>query len=102
MIKRTYTWYIEPLDSHTNGVIGQQLAELAEESFCPKIICGDKKQHDLWRCSYEFVLSLINSKDSLGLKFKVWGSTGRYGKIVKKTFLFSFKWRNKKKTKTAL
>lgn len=99
MTKPEYTWYIEPLDSDTNQTISRQLTESAEENFSPKIVCGDGKQRNLWRCSYEFALSFVRSKDSLELKFKVWGKTGRHGKITKKTFLFEPKWQKRKKQK---
>ncbi len=103
MTERKYTWYAESLNSDTNEVIAR---ELIAESLCSRILCVDGRRHDLWTCSYQFAMSLVESKESFNLHFKIWGKEGRNGKIYDKTFLFSGKWRQtqrakKQKTKTA-
>ena len=103
MPEREYIWFIEPLNSDTNEVIAQQLAE---SNFNEAIVCVDGKRHNLWTCSNQFAMSLVKSKESLDLHFKIWGKQGRHGKIRDKTFLFSKKWKKiqrakKQKAKTA-
>ncbi len=103
MTKSQYIWFVEPLNSNTNEVVARQLAE---NNFCSEIVCADGKRHNLWTCSNQFVISLVESEKSFNLHFKIWGKQGRHGKIRDKTFLFSKKQKKrqkvkKQKTKTA-
>ncbi len=103
MPKREYIWFVEPLNSDTNKVIAQQLAE---SNFNSEIVCADRKRHNLWTCPNQFAMSLVESKGSFNLHFKIWGKQGCHGKIRDKTFLFSKKWKKiqrakKQKAKTA-
>ncbi|MBU2635240.1 hypothetical protein KJ841_02070 [Patescibacteria group bacterium] len=91
MVKQIYIWYVEPLDSHTNKVISEQLSK---DDF--------DKSKNLWECPLGLVTSLYASKEDLNLKFEIWGKQGYHGKIRKKTFLFKpkRKYLKKKKKKT--
>jgi len=91
MVKRICIWYVEPLDSHTNKVISEQLSK---DDF--------NKSKNLWECPFGFVTSLYASRQDLNLKFKIWGKQGYHGKIVEKTFLFKpkLKYLKKRKKKT--
>lgn len=91
--KREYVWFVEPMDSNTNMVIAQ---ELSEENF-GRVKCEDEKKHNLWRCSWDFVLSLQKSKRVLGLNFRSYNKQGTQGKIRNCTLLF--KKIKRKKTK---
>ena len=103
MSEREYIWFIEPLNSDTNEVIAEQLPA---SDFNREIVCVDGRNHNLWKCSHQFAMSSVESKESFNLHFKIWGKQGRHGKIRDKTFLFSKKWRKiqrekKQKAKTA-
>jgi len=70
--------------------------ELSEENF-GRVKCEDGKKHNLWRCSWNFVISLYKSKRNFGLNFRSYNKEGTQGKIRDCTFLF--KKRKRKKTK---
>jgi len=85
MKKRDYKWFVEPLDSHTNGVISN---EVPEENFSHGVICEDGKPHNLWECSFQVVSALMRSQRNLNLQFKIFNREGK-GKIRECTFLYS-------------
>lgn len=82
MKERSYRWYVEPLDSHTNEVIGRY-DRFHDEIFCLfGVICDDGKKHDLWECESRSTLTKIeNSKRELNLHFSIWVQEGRHGVI---------------------
>lgn len=83
-LSRSYTWFIEPLDSHTNEVLAR---ELPEENFCRNMLCEDGKERDLWECKSQFVSYLRKSAKCLHIRFKVYVRESRYGKIRLADFL---------------
>jgi len=80
---RKYTWFIEPLDAHTNRVISR---EIPEEDFQRSTLCADGKRRNLWRCSAQFVSLLRRNKKALNLKFNVFSCYG-HSKIRECSFL---------------
>ncbi len=94
MSEREYTWFIEPLDSHTNQIIAQ---ELINKDFGRESFCEDGKEHNLWVCPLDFIKFFCKSKKDFNLKFNVYNKRGQ-GKIRKCKFLFI---KPKKKKKTA-
>ena len=90
---RNYYWFVEPLDSHTNLIISNQLSEENSGQF----LCTDQQHHNLWRCSFEQALSFWKSKRDLSMNMNVWNQQGR-GDIRPCNFLFAKKKKNKIKT----
>ena len=70
---REYTWFLEPLDSHTNEAISR---EVDENSSKRDVLCSDKKKRDLWECLYSGLTKFRRSKTQLSLKFQVWRRKG--------------------------
>jgi len=91
MKKREYTWYVEPLDSHTNLAVSMQLSE---ENF-GQFVCADQERHNLWRCDLLEAVAFWRSKISAGLTLNVYNQEGN-GQIRLCNFLMP-----KKKIKTA-
>lgn len=96
MSKKKYIWFIEPLDSHTNQTISQ---ELINKDFGRESFCADGKEHNLWVCPLDLIKGFSKSKKALSLRFNVYNRQGQ-GKIRKCNFLF-FRTRKEKKQKTA-
>jgi len=67
--ERKYEWFVEPLDSHTNKVISENVGA---ENFCHDFPCHDEQKRNLWRCPSAMVFMLWRSKKDLALKFKVY------------------------------
>ena len=74
--QRSYKWFIEPKDSHTNEVISRELTSEGYESETRDLYCNDDKQHNVYRVSYDFLVYVIASKDHLHLRFKVFVQEG--------------------------
>ncbi len=92
MAKRVYVWFVEPLDgSNTNNVLRRELT-----MFGRKVPCGDGKKHDLWNCSWDFVLKLKKCKSDLGLDFKIFNRCGN-GQI--REFKFPYLRKRKKQSR---
>lgn len=72
---REYFWYLEPLDSHTNEVIGKYLWE--DENAETSRLCADGIRRNLWRCQWCDVERFQNSRQDLKLKFKVFVQEGQ-------------------------
>lgn len=68
--KRTYFWFIEPIDAQTNDVISNQLGE---ENFCRKL-CADGINRNLWMCDHNFAQSLWDSRETLNLKLRIYSA----------------------------
>jgi len=101
MDEKGYTWYIEPLTDITNNAIQQYLSEAGLELSSALLLCADGKKHNLWECPIDLVKLIFSSKNSLSLRFVIWGKKDRYGKITNKGFLFKPKNKYLKKKKTA-
>lgn len=75
-----YTWFVGPLDSHTNEVIGKELSsddhDQERQEWCQTTI--GKRQ--LWRCEHSFITKLKNNRHHSHLKFEIFVRQGR-GKI---------------------
>ncbi len=94
MKKKRYSWYIRPLDVHTNNIIANQLPP---ENFFDGALCADGKHHPLWKCEFSNIIDFQRSKKQCGLKFHIYRRVGQ-GKIQKLDFLFRKKKKNKTKT----
>lgn len=64
MSHKKYTWYVESLNTITNGVIYEHLKHKDLGDTCEPAICADGKEHNLWRCAYYFAKALIGEKES--------------------------------------
>ena len=73
--KRDYSWYVEPLDAHTNEWVGKYLWE--ESAGNSLVLCFDGIRRDLWRCDRDFVTKLKNSRHQLHFKFRIFVQEGR-------------------------
>ena len=73
--KRHYTWYVEPLDSLTNGVIWSAIG--SEDNACESMPCADGKRHNLFRCDHEAITNLRRNRRQLHLRFKVFVQEGQ-------------------------
>lgn len=81
--KRPCTWFIEPLDSYSNEVIGRGLSDRCAGRFR----CSDGRDHDLWECeSWAFVRGVCRSEEDLKLNFEVWCRVGDFCSIRKFPF----------------
>tara|TARA_Y100000310_G_scaffold340583_1_gene436926 strand:+ start:1725 stop:2048 length:324 start_codon:yes stop_codon:yes gene_type:complete len=79
--KPTYTWYLAPLDAHTNEVIAREADQRGIQLIPMRdILCSDGKTHNLWQCNYSFARFLFLSKDNLGIRCVFYSQQGR-GKI---------------------
>lgn len=83
MKQRTFTWYLEPGDNHTNKVISET-AGIDAENFHERITCADGRPHSLWECPAQLMYAFLGSVRDLNLKFRIWGKEGK-GKIYEKT-----------------
>ena len=90
MAKSKYTWFIEPLDAHTNGAFAK---EIPGENFFREVVCEDGQKRNLWQCPRELVAAFWESRNDLELRFRIYNQTGR-GRIRNVNFLFK---RKKKK-----
>ena len=97
MSDRSYRWYVEPLGSHTNQVIGVKLsADRAQESL------KDNRGilRDVWECpDYAFVSFLRRSTADLQLDFAVYTREGE-GAIRPATFITSLRKRVRNLTRS--
>jgi len=89
MAKRHYTWFIRPLDAHTNETISRELDALAltEENFNQVQICEGKTKYNVIEIPSEIIDYLLRSKDYLNLEFKLYIKEGRNGKIKEANWL---------------
>ena len=83
---RIYTWFIDPLDDFTNGVIVDQILQDAEDSVVERIECEDGIPRSFYVLPYNIVKRIIASKKSLSLKFNLFVREGK-GKIRSADFL---------------
>lgn len=74
---KTYTWYVYPLDSLTNRIIGQGLEEDVDEALSPDTLCSDDIRRNLWKMDREKIAELNRNKAQLGLRFLVFAQEGK-------------------------
>jgi len=70
---RTYSWFLEPMNAHTNAVFAR---EFSEENFCRGLRDKDGSSHNLWRCPGELIARFRNSSRELGISFFVYCREG--------------------------
>lgn len=108
MKERNYLWYVEPLNSHTNGVFSR-MDELRDATNYG-IRCSDRRPRNLYLCdSRQTVQSLWDSREDQHLDLRIYNAFipkggSRNAKIRECTFLFrgTYKLRKKQqKTKAA-
>jgi len=101
MTKRSYEWFLEPRNNHSNEVISRNIAE---ENFSENVICADGQSRNLWRCPSGMVFMLWRSRSNLKITFRIFVRQLPNGKIRNCTFLFknekSGKIRKKQKGKS--
>jgi hypothetical protein len=98
MADRIYTWFVEPLDGHTNEVIAKEAAArgVADEDFMCNILCSDNKRRDLWRLPTDLVKYLWESRETHHLRIECFSIEGKGRKPRKCTFLYQKKLKGKK------
>lgn len=75
---KDYQWFVEPLNPHTNQVLGQWLAP---ECFYPDMKDEHSKEHQLWLVmNYSFITYISKCED---LQFNIFNRLGRFGKLRK-------------------
>jgi len=88
MLKQTeYTWYIEPLDAHTNQVFSR---ELEPEDALREVKVIDRKKNkktnkfenferkaNIWRCQSKKITAFSNSRNTSNLFFKIFSQKGK-------------------------
>ena len=90
--QRDYTWYVQPLNAHTNLSVSMHLPE---ENF------NQEKQGipNLWECTEEQARAFWKSRDDSGLDLNIYNQEGAR-EVRKCNFLFQ-KTKKKSKLKTA-
>lgn len=74
--KRTYRYYVEPLDEHTNSVLSRELAPKFE---CEEREFWTRKKAPAWEVpGRRFVNYLKNSKQSLKINFNAFIQEDNY------------------------
>jgi hypothetical protein len=100
-MEKTLSWFIEPLDSHTNGVIARRLAELNEISDSTSQIALDDKgiERSVYRVKdHKRILEFYKSKMQFQLKFAVYTRMG-IDAPLKESVIDSNEFKRAKKTK---
>jgi len=93
MAKKQYTWFLRPLDNHTNEVICKTLGEYAEENFLRTITLSDGKRYYLWECPVQLVADFYRSQYDMGLRFIIYNRFGN-SKIRRcPRFIWQPRWR---------
>ncbi len=87
MNARTYNWFLEPKNLHTNEVVAQALAEEGSDEERLVGARDDKgKRHNLWPCKHSLIQFLEESQSQdLAIKFNVFVREGQ-GKIRRYPF----------------
>jgi len=99
MAKKTYTWFIYALNSHTNAVLAR---ELPAENIWRGAYCTDGVIRDLWQSPKETIKRLWESREDLDIDIQVFNVCGPskkiQGRVRECTFLFK---KNRVLTKSA-
>ncbi len=67
--KRKYTWYIEPLDTHTNAIIAGEID--SETNFYRQRLCDDFTKRNLWQVTAKFAKIMDKSRSEKNLDFHI-------------------------------
>ena len=74
---RVYTWYVEPIDEHTNEVIAREAQGayglMEERGLHPQ---DGGEPIDAWRCQHRFIERLKVSRKKLRLHFNIYNRRG--------------------------
>lgn len=73
------TWYVEPLDAHSNEVISRTLSADNAAALLP---CESGKGRNLWFCDYAFAKKMQQDQIQLQVRVRIWRRRGS-GKIEK-------------------
>lgn len=95
MAKRTYEYFLEPKDNHTNEVISKNVGS---GNFLENVMCADGQKHNLWKCPSGLVFMLWRSRSNLKIRFKIFNREGN-GKIRDCTILYKYDSGGKRKKK---
>ncbi len=79
-MKKIYTWYVSPLNAHTNQVI---VETMEREIMVDQYI----NQNYLIECPFQLINFFIKSEKKFNLKFKIYNKKGKGGKIREINFL---------------
>lgn len=80
--KAKTTWYVEPLDSHTNKIIANLLLSISELSENFQMLDSLGEHRNVYHLkSYELVSRLKKDRLNLSLKFNIFTKKGKYGKL---------------------
>ena len=90
------SWFVEPLNSHTNEAISAFLN--GDPSLCQERKDARGKTHKVWECAPDQIRMIESEKRKNGnLKFKIMNTAGRDRPI--KNFPFAFSSKPKKRNK---
>jgi len=90
-MSKQYTWFIEPLDAHTNHVISERVS--ADDNFSESLCNEGVTVEYLWRCPRKIINALERSRPQLNLRFNIYVQQGK-GKV--RQWIFSKKRKNGK------
>jgi len=72
--KRTFRWFVEPLDSHTNEVLSDAGFDYVGEK-----VCSDGKKRLFWEAqNYGAIKYIVRSCSKAEIKFDVYSQEGNY------------------------
>ena len=74
MRKRTYHWFVEPLDAHTNKVFARELSE--EEDFLRGVRDNEGRRHNVWHCPNHLLSAFRRSRRDQALFFVIYSREG--------------------------
>lgn len=100
-MEKKLTWFIEPLDSHTNEIIARRLAELNEiaDSTSQTALDNKGRDHSVYQVKeHKRVLEFDKSKSQFQLKFKIYTRIGIDAQL-KESVIDSDEFKRAKKTK---
>lgn len=84
MKRRGISWFVEPFGADTNKAISDQLKamSLVDESSSELAHTYRGEKINTWRVDRKFALDLLNSRKSLGLKFRIFYRKDPDGKLI--------------------
>lgn len=79
MANRNFIWYLEPLNPHTNEVIGKNVGE---ENAQEDVVCDDGERRNLWRCKdYRQARDLLKMNGVNAFLTALWRQENENGKV---------------------
>lgn len=90
--KTNYIWFVYPKNSHTNGVLAN---ELPEENLHRDVLCHDNVVRTMWQCPSRLLDYFWQSEEDLGIDFQIFNVAGSIrdiaGRVRECTFLYAKK-----------